>query len=49
MVQWYCYGLQSERFGVQNYINTPGIHHEGHLEFKVLRCSSTKSGSKASV
>ena len=29
--------------------NTTGIHQEGHLEFKVLHCSSTKSGSKASV
>ena len=29
--------------------NTTGIPQEGHPEFEVLRCSSTKSGSKASV
>ena len=31
------------------YRNTAGIRHGGHLEFEVLRCSSKKSGSKASV
>ena len=31
------------------YRNTTGIRQEGHQEFKVLRCSSKKSGSKASV
>ena len=31
------------------YKNTTGIRQEGHPEFKVLRCSSRKSGSKASV
>ena len=30
------------------YKNT-GIRHEKHPEFKVLRCSNEKSGSKASV
>ena len=29
--------------------NTAGIRQEGHMEFKVLRCSSKKSGSKSSV
>ena len=29
--------------------NTAGILQEGHPEFKVLRCSSKKSGSKVSV
>ena len=28
---------------------TAGVCEEGHPEFKVLRCSSKKSGSKASV
>ena len=31
------------------YRNTAGIRQEGHPEFKVLLCSSKKSGSKASV
>ena len=31
------------------YKNTTGIRQEGHLLFKVLRCSSTKSDSKRSV
>ena len=31
------------------YGNTTSIRQEGHAEFKVLRCSSTKSGSKANV
>ena len=31
------------------YINTTGIRQEWHPEFKVLRCSSKKSGLKASV
>ena len=31
------------------YCNTAGIRREGHAEFKVLRCSSAKCGSKASV
>ena len=31
------------------YRNTAVVRQEGHREFKVLRCSSTKSGSKASV
>ena len=29
--------------------NTASISQEGHPELKVLRCSSKKSGSKASV
>ena len=31
------------------YRNTAGIRQEEHPEFKVLCCSSKKSGSKASV
>ena len=31
------------------YRNTTGIRQKGHPEFKVLRCSSTKSGSRVSV
>ena len=31
------------------YENTTGIRQEGHREFKVLRYSSTKSGSQAKV
>ena len=31
------------------YKNTTGIRQKGRQEFKVLRYSSTKSGSKASV
>ena len=46
----YRYGLQSERSEVQNSNrNAIDIRQEGHPEFKVLRWSSTKSGSKASV
>ena len=46
VVYWYCCGLQGESSGVQNCKNTAGIRQEGHPEFKVLRCSSTKCGSK---
>ena len=40
----------SERkvWSLKFYRNTAGICQEGHQEFKVLRCSSTKSVSKAS-
>ena len=41
----------SERntWSLKLYRDTAGIHQEGHPKFKVLHCSSTKSGLKASV
>ena len=43
--------LASERkvWSSKLYSNTIGLRQKGHPEFTVLRCSSTKSGSKASV
>ena len=43
--------LASERklWSSKLYRNTAGIRQEEHSEFKVLCCSNTKSGSKASV
>ena len=42
-------GLEQKVWSSKLYRNTAGIRQEGHPEFKVLPCSSKKSGSKASV
>ena len=41
--------LEQKVWSSKLYRNTAGIRQEGHPEFKVPRCSSKKSGSKASV
>ena len=42
-------GFGSKDLEFKIYISALGILQEGHSEFKVLRCSSQKSGLKASV
>ena len=43
------WALKQKVLSSKLYRSTTGIHQEGHLEFKLLRCSSKKSGLKTSV
>ena len=40
---------EREVWSSKRFRNTSGMRLEGHPEFKVVRCSSTKSASKANV